>query len=113
MRSAVNLFAPLMLCASLTCGYKLKFFERTAAAELGSHASLQCEVNNHEVIAGPGDCVKDQYNLETAPSCLQVGSTGPVDDSFQVVWSSSDDCNPDNVLDHGDEARVSGGIFDS
>ncbi|KAK9783847.1 hypothetical protein AB5N19_14401 [Seiridium cardinale] len=65
-----------------------------------------------EIIAGPGECRTDKIDVGSAPLCLQVRSTGPVDDGFQVVWFSSDDCNPSNIMGHGDETTDDTGNFD-
>jgi hypothetical protein len=43
---------------------------------------------------------------------IRVTSTGPADDPMFVVFYSSDDCNPSNEVQHGDEGDSNGKCYD-
>ncbi|KAM0282358.1 hypothetical protein ACHAQH_003037 [Verticillium albo-atrum] len=92
---ASNIMARFLIClaaaVSFTDAYKLTFY-----------GGLQCRgARLGEVIGGPGLGCRTDFN--GVASAVIVESTGDVDDPFTVVLYSSNDCNPDTIIVHGDE----------
>ncbi|KAK6825638.1 hypothetical protein PG989_012631 [Apiospora arundinis] len=89
------------LYATTSSALILTFFSNKKVQGTKDNPSIGCGGTSHQVITGHGDCSTEQFDTQNRPLCLQVKSTGEVDEALDFVWFSSDDCNPESMMNHG------------
>ena len=95
--------------AAVSSAFILNFYPSKRMQGPPGDLSVACGgVLPHQVMTGAGDCSTEQFDPQNRPTCLKVISTGEVDSRLEVVWFSSDDCNPENMLGHGDHKKNAG-----
>lgn len=74
--------------------------------KISFYSGKQCTgASDGNIIVGPSrGCHTDGAGVAAA---AVISSTGPVDDTPYTVFFSGDDCNPDTVIEKGDDGCVS------
>jgi len=81
--------------------FVLTFYSNKKVQGTKDNPSLGCGGSSHQVITGQGDCSTERFDPTNSPLCLQVKSTGDIDNQLEFVWFSTDDCNPEKIINHG------------
>ncbi|KAK6863672.1 hypothetical protein PG995_000200 [Apiospora arundinis] len=103
MRSISPFLLSFALYSSLASGYTVRFWASLKKQGPPDHPMYGCGGND----VRPGDC-QVAPDPGWQPICMQVEGEAK-EAGLQVVWFSSDDCNPANDMGHGDDRE--GGIM--
>lgn len=102
-----TLLTAIYLCASVASGFNIMVSKSlTTMGPVNKPISQRCtgERLNTWTTGPSGDChIIENYG------CMQISSTGPVDDGYMVVWFDDLNCDPEKMVGSGDEGDVEGG----